>query len=307
MKRIAATFALATVCACADGPAPEEAAAPTLAAEAPKPEAVAPPPKPTIDPLAPPKLVPLWTVETGLDAPEGAAVAPDGSYFISNVVGGALDADGNGYISHIAADGSMLAARWAEGLDSPKGMVVRDGILHVADLTQVRMYDVETGTPLPPVIVPETVMLNDMTLWRDEVFVSDSRTGKVHMLTPDGSTVFLEGDLLEGVNGILGDGRRLLLVTMASGSLYEVDMTGELIEIANGMPSADGIGLVPGGGFLVSSWPGEVYFVSDTGVVTSLVNTRDEGINHNDLSVFGDIVISPNWRPAMVTAWRIER
>ena len=75
--------------------------------------------------------------------------------------------------------------------------------------------------------------------------------------------------------------------------------------IATGMKDADGIGLVPGGGYLVSSWPGEIYHVSEDGVVTLMIDTKADGILQNDLSVFGDVVIVPNWEPGTVTAWKI--
>src|SRR5690606_35093339 len=93
-----------------------------------------------------------------------------------------------------------------------------------------------------------------------------------------------------GINGLLGDGDRLLISTMGQGLLIEWRGEGAERVLARGMIEADGIGLVPGGGYLVSSWPGEIHYVSEDGQVTTLQDTKADGILQNDLSVFGDVV-----------------
>ena len=94
---------------------------------------------------------------------------------------------------------------------------------------------------------------------------------------------------------------------METGSLFSVSKDGEITEIATGMINADGVGLVPGGGYLVSSWPGQIHYVAEDGTVTTLLDTTEAGILQNDLSMFGDTVIVPNWVPGTVTAWKVVR
>lgn len=253
-----------------------------------------------------PRLEQLWVTE-GFEAPEGAALAPDGSYFISNVAGDGSTKAGQGFVSKLGTDGTVLMLRWAEGLNAPKGMTVLGDTLYVADIDEVVTFDAHNGTKLDTIAIDGARMLNDMTVWNDEVIVSDSGTATIHKLTPDG--VGLVGYSLdwEGVNGVLGDGPRLLIATMKEG--YLISLNGEVSEdiIARGMANADGIGLVPGGGYLVSSWPGQIHYVSEDGQVTTLLDTQEGGILQNDLSVFGDVVIVPNWMPGTVTAWRVAR
>ena len=246
-----------------------------------------------------------WVTD-GFTNPEGVAAAPDGTYFISNVAGTAADADGEGWISVMSADGALLTKKWAEGLDAPKGMVVHDGILYVADITTVRRYDIKTSEALPPLPVPGAKFLNDMTVWHGHVLVSDSQSASIYTLTDEGFKIWAQDEeQLGGINGLLGDGDRLLVSTMSTGSLLEVDKDKNWTEIASGMVDADGIGIVPGG-YLVSAWRGEIYFVSNDGDVTSLLNTREEGIKQNDLSVFGDLIIVPNWDPSTVSGWKLK-
>lgn len=255
---------------------------------------------------AAPRLEQLW-VATGFEAPEGAALGPEGNYFISNVAGDGSTKAGLGFVSKVAPDGTVLMLRWAEGLDAPKGMTVLGDRLYVADIDQVVIFDVHNGQKLDTVVIEGAQMLNDMTVWRDEVLVSDSGAASVHRLTPDGPQMLGYSTYWEGINGILGDGDRLLITTMTEGYLIELQGTEAENILARGMTDADGVGLVPGGGYLVSSWPGQIHYVSEDGQVATLQDTREAGILQNDLSVFGDVVIVPNWMPGTVTAWRMVR
>ncbi|MEK7266279.1 MAG: hypothetical protein AAB227_09295 [Pseudomonadota bacterium] len=260
------------------------------------------PPAPAIEA---PSLEVIWLAE-GFSAPEGVAQAPDGAYFISNV--GAEETDGDGYISRVGADGEVLAARFIDNLDGPKGMAVDGGVLYVTDIDQVRTFDATSGAAGAAIAIPDAKYLNDATLWQRDIYVSDSGTGRIWRLAEDGPVLWREGEELSSVNGLLGDGDRLLISTMTSGSLLEATSSGGWRTIAAGMTDADGIGIVPGaagGGYLVSSWPGEIYLAREGGGVTSILNTRDAGILQNDLTMFGDVVIVPNWEPGTVTAWRV--
>jgi sugar lactone lactonase YvrE len=257
---------------------------------------------------AAPSLERVWLAE-GFGAPEGVALAPDGAYFISNVAGEGEAKDGAGWISKLSVDGEIIAARFIDGLDGPKGMAVHDGLLYVADIDQVRTFDAASAAPGAAITIPDAKFLNDAAVWRDEVYVSDSGTGRIWRLAADGPHVWREGEELDGVNGLLGDGKRMLVSTMTSGGLYEATPNGGWREIASGMIDADGIGVVPqsaGGGYLVSSWPGEIHYVGAEGSVTQILNTREAGILQNDLTIFGNIVIVPNWEPGTVTAWKFS-
>ncbi|MEO0438818.1 MAG: hypothetical protein AAF098_18150 [Pseudomonadota bacterium] len=247
----------------------------------------------------------IWLLD-GFSAPEGAALGPNGELFISNVAGGGSEKDGEGWISLLSLAGKLIELRWLEGLDAPKGMVVKEGTLFVTDIDRVRRYRIETKEQLPPINVPDAKFLNDAAVYQGSVLVSDSRTGRIHKLIGGRSEVFLDdAEVLAGVNGLLANGEGLLISTMNRGELLRYDDKQGLRKIAGGMENADGIGITKGG-YLVSSWPGEIYFVTPKGKVRSLLNTRDEEILQNDLSVFGEVIVVPNWDPDTVTAWRFE-
>lgn len=287
---------LAAACAKETAPEaanPEAAGGPAIAA-------------PETAPAARPSLEAMWVAE-GFSAPEGVALSPDGAYFISNV--GGEETDGDGYISKLGADGKIITERFIDGLDGPKGMAVHDGFLYATDIEVVRLFDAATGAAGAIVVIPEAKFLNDATVWNGEVYVSDSGTARIWRLSPEGPVVWREGGELSGVNGLLGDGDRMLVSTMTSGGLFEARADGGWREIAAGMENADGIGIVSdgaGGGFLVSSWPGEIHHVAPDGSTATLIDTKEAGVLQNDLTIYGDVAIVPNWRPGTVTAWRID-
>jgi len=73
----------------------------------------------TPPPIGNPK--PLWTVNTGLASPDSTYYhQPSNSVFVSNYSGSPYNKDGNGYITRIAPDGTLLAEKWATGLNAPK-------------------------------------------------------------------------------------------------------------------------------------------------------------------------------------------
>ena len=305
MKKLAASLLVLSICAGCGSGTPAEDNEPNQDAQTSETSA----PSDTADGTAatteaPVSLVQLWSLG-GFSDPEGVAEGPDGNYFISNVAGTGDAADGTGWISVISPFGEMIEPQFATGLNAPKGMVVDRGVLYVADINQIRMVDAREGTILRTLDVEGAEFLNDMVSWNATVPASDSGTGRIYRLAGDEADVWLEDERLAGANGLTADADRLLIATMDSGSLYEVTAAKDLKEIASGMKNADGIGVIDGG-YLVSSWPGQVWFVSDAGETSKVLDTQADGIFQNDLTILNDTVIIPNWRPGTVTAWKVE-
>jgi hypothetical protein len=144
------------------------------------------------------------------------------------------------------------------------------------------------------------------------VHVSDSGTGSLIKVVGDKAEYAMNGLYWGAPNGILAqnDGS-LVLAAAIAGQLFQVQPDGTQAEIAKGMYQADGIGIVPGGGYLVSSSSGQIHYASPEGVVTTLINTEGpsiaESTSQNDLTVFGDVAIVPNMTRGTVTAHKIKR
>ena len=123
-----------------------------------------------------------WPKWTGLSTPESVFYDADADrYLVSNINGKPDGKDNNGFISVLSPDGTTTTPKWIEGgkekvkLDAPKGMGVANGVLYVADISVVRMFDAKTGAPKGDVAIPGATFLNDIATGPDgKVYVSDT-------------------------------------------------------------------------------------------------------------------------------------
>jgi len=170
-------------------------------------------PVPSADPL----LSPLWSVTTGVAAPESAYHDPaSNAVFVSSINGQILEKDGNGYISRLTPDGTMVAARWVTGLNAPKGLRSVGGTLWVTDIDEVVSIDIASARITARIPVPGARFLNDLATAADgTVFASDSNLSRIYMMKNGTASIFVEGAAtVEQPNGLLVDRGRLILGTI---------------------------------------------------------------------------------------------
>lgn len=215
------------------------------------------------------------------------------TYLVSNIDGSAAEKDGNGFISRVSPQGSVLDLRWIEGgtsgvtLHAPKGMAIVADTLFVADIDCVRRFNRETGAPLQDLCLEESSLLNDLTSTsRGDIYFSDSGTegspGAVYFLRKFADVpqvvALADGTILAGVelggpNGLHAGEQGLYVSTFGSGELFRVTPQGERRQLLP--PSEMGLdGIVSLGerGVLVSSWgDSAVYWLHPDGRVQPLV------------------------------------
>ena len=242
-----------------------------------------------------PTLTPVWNLTAGFASPESAYYdAASNAVFVSSINGQILEKDGNGYISRLSPDGTVVAEKWATGVHAPKGLRSARGVLYAADIDTVVGFDIKSGKEVSRVKVEGAVFLNDLATAPDgTIYVSDSTALKIFELRNGMSSVFVEGaDVVEQPNGLLVDGGRLILGTIGpapvpgaarggggargpapSGHLYAFDRTSKQRTLVTMEPvgGIDGIELDGSGGLLVTDVIGQrLLRVSRAGAVTVL-------------------------------------
>lgn len=241
------------------------------APQAGSPEAAA---APTPDPAAP-----IVVANAGFRTPESALYDAEADvYLVSNINGGEIAADGNGFISRVDPTGRVADLKWIDGskpeqtLDAPKGMAFVDGTLCVADIDSVRMFDRATGKATGKITIAGATFLNDVAAAPDgTIYVSDSglkasETG----LEPSGTDAIYRIDKgakkavrvvkdkgLGNPNGLLADDEGVWVVSFGNGQIYRVSREGRK-EAGENLPTGqlDGIIQLSDGSMLVSSWEG---------------------------------------------------
>jgi len=241
----------------------------------------------------------LWATDTILKVPESVLVDDkENCLWVSNIDGASNGKDGKGSISKLSKTGARLNA--------PKGMAKYKQELYVADLTELVIIDIKKGIIKNKIKVEGSVFLNDVTVNKNgAVFVSDSRTGKVHRI--ENGMVSIEVENLQGPNGLLSIEDQLLILDR--GSLLSVTPGGAISKIMDGMdPSTDGIERVAPNQYIVSCWNGIVYFVAAGAQKITLFDTRSEKINSADIGydAKNKIIYVPTFMKNSVVAYQLQ-
>lgn len=249
----------------------------------------------------------LWATDTILKVPESVLVDDkENCLWVSNIDGASNDKDGKGSISKLSKTGSPINLDWVTGLNAPKGMAKYKQELYVADLTELVVIDINKGVIKNKIKVEGSVFLNDVTVNKNgAVFVSDSRTGKVHRY--ENNMVTTEVENLQGPNGVLSIDDQLLILDR--GSLLSVTPGGTITKIMDGMdPSTDGIEKVAPNQYIVSCWNGIVYFVAAGAEKITLFDTRSEKINSADIGydTKNKIIYVPTFLKNSVIAYQLQ-
>lgn len=245
----------------------------------------------------------IWTI-SGFEQPESALLNPvTGNIIVSNVVGGPGDVDGNGYLSLVAPDGTVVEKKWATGLDGPKGMALVSDQLFVADITNVRVLDANSGEQLSVHAAEGSVFLNDVTTDGKDVYISDMMTHTIWKYSDGTLESWMTNEALAHPNGLLWDDGKLLVgswgvdiqedfTTKEPGALLSVDpATMEIKEVTDKLGNLDGIIRI-GDMLYVSDWiAGTIYSVSADGS-TAKVAQYDMGAA--DLGQLGDSIVVPH-------------
>jgi len=229
------------------------------------------------------QLVKLWETDTLLRVPESVLYdAGRDILYVSNIDGKqAWEKDGSGSIGKVSTDGKIIMAEWVKGLEAPKGMGMYKDRLYVADIDVVVVIDIKKGKILEQIPIEGAQGLNDISIdKKGVVYVSDSRTKKVHQIVNGKVSSFLEN--LKGPNGILALGDNFYVLDQ--GAMYKVGKDKTLTIIVDGMEGGtDGIVNVKDNEFIVTAWSGSIWYVNSAGKKELLLDTQEQKINSADI------------------------
>lgn len=230
------------------------------------------------------QLVKKWETDSVFKVPESVLFdAANKILYIANIDGkDPWGADGVGSIGKMDADGKNIIVDWVSGLQAPKGMGLHRGKLYVADLTNIVVIDIKSGTIEKTIPVPGAEGLNDVSVDKKGiVYVSDSKAKKVYCIKKGKAELLL--DKLKGPNGVLKHGKDFYVLD--AGGLYKMNTDKSLTLIIDGMEGGtDGVENITGDNFIVSTWSGVVYYVNAaSGTKQLLIDGRTNKMNSADI------------------------
>lgn len=255
------------------------------------------------------KLEQLW-LTPDLPTPESVLYVADkkAPYLLVSLIDGQGDAvDGKGGIARLATDGSVIDAAWLTGLNAPKGMAIHKNRLYVADITELVVLNIKKQRVIKKIPIEGSVFLNDVTVNSSGVvFVSDTRTNKIHRIEDDAPSLYL--DNVASANGLKAIGPNLIIGAGKELLLFGADK--KPLVLAKGFAQGiDGVEMTAKRGeFIVSCWPGLVYYVYGDGKIEVLIDSQEQKINTADIGYDPGTnqVFVPNFFKDSVTAYQLQ-
>ena len=222
---------------------------------------------------------PIVVADVGFATPESVEYyAKEDVYLVTNINGSPFAADGNGFISKIKPDGSVVDLKWIDGttpgitLNAPKGAAIQKNKLYVADINQVHVFELPSGKQLKSITVKGSTFLNGITPGGGNyLYVTDSGfnegfspsgTDAIYKVKTNGKyKAVVKNKDMGHPNGVWEDGKKILMVTFGTGKLYSYTMSGKQTELPTPpQGSLDGLIKLKDGRALISSWAGSAVY-----------------------------------------------
>jgi sugar lactone lactonase YvrE len=262
----------------------------------------------------------LWEAG-GFKNPESAIYDPAAAaIYVSNVNGKPTQKDGNGFISKLAPDGTVVTLEWVKGLDSPTGLALAGGTLYAADGDRIVAIDIAKGGITARHEAQGAKFLNDLTADRQgRVYASDMPANTIWVLDGGKLSVLLHDDALDNPNGLLAEDGRLVVgswgrmaedgSTKVPGHMKVVDLaTRKVADLGDPTPVGNLDGIVPDGrgGYLVTDWMGGVLLqVAADGKAKRLLPLKKGSADLGIVPGEGTILI-PMMMEGLVVAYRVD-
>ena len=232
-----------------------------------------------------PKL--LWET-MGLAQPESVTHDPvTDVLYVSNINGAVMQKDGNGFITRLKPDGTIIERKWVTGLNAPTGLAVRDRTLYVADIDELVEINAASGRVEKRHKAKNAIFLNDVAIAEDgTVYATDTPMNTIWRLKDGTFEPWLTNDDLNGPNGIMVRGDKLIVASFGKmptngqkqelAGLLTVSLKDQkLAPLGKGKPvgNLDGIEELKPGVFLVTDWAGgALYRIDRKGKADQLIN-----------------------------------
>jgi sugar lactone lactonase YvrE len=267
---------------------------------------------PAIDSTAPGRIATV----SGFKSPESVRYDSAADvFYVSNINGGPVDKDNNGFISRMKPDGTIDSLELISGgrngvtLNAPKGLALVGDTLWVADIDAVRAFNVRTGAVVATVDLTSfhPVLLNDVCVGGDgAIYVTDSGMkpsgdAMTHVAGADRifridaahhATIALASDSLHWPNGITWDASGKRFIVVPTDNVPQIlawrPGTPQPVIIGYGSGQYDGVEILADRRLVITSWTDSTISIRDGNVRTAireLPSPADIGIDTRRMHV----------------------
>ncbi len=236
------------------------------------------------EPYQHPRLTKTWELHNGLKTTESVLYDPSEKVlYVSSINENPWQKDGNGYISKISSNGTVISLKWATGLSAPKGMGISHGSLFVTNIDEVVEFNLKDGSLTGRYTHPKAINLNDIAVNQEGiVYVSDSKGDCIYSISEKKLEILSDSPEVKASNGLYvknglllcGQNNRIISVNLKSGEINTyIDNTG-------GIDGLESVGLKT---YVFSDWSGHVYMVEPGKEKMLLLDTTPLKVNAADI------------------------
>jgi sugar lactone lactonase YvrE len=253
-----------------------------------------------------PRLTKVWETDSVMTTAESTLYDKGtGTIYVSNIDGNHSEKDKKGFIAKLKPDGTVQQLNWITGLNAPKGMAMMNGKLFVTDIDELVEINIADSSITNRYPVQGATFLNDAATDGNNIYFSDSATGKVHKLEGGKVTTVAEG--LEGINGVAFNEEGQLFVLDGKG-LRRYGMDDKNLQPVNEVVTGgDGLVIIDDSTYIASRWQGEIYLIKG-GKEHLLLDTKAEESNTADIDYIRDqnLVLVPTFMKNKVVAYKLD-
>lgn len=256
-------------------------------------------------PAAAQSLTELWRT-SGFAMPESVSYDPGtDALYVTNINSPDMSANGEGYITKLSPDGTIVEERFATGLNAPKGTFVAGDTLYVAGIEEVVEIDLGSGEVTTRHPVPGATFVNDVAVAEDgTIYATETMQAAIYRISGGEVSQLVTDAVLAGANGIIIDGSRLLVATLgdlsqgfenlAPSNVKAVDIeSGAVTDYGSSEPIGmlDGIEPAENGVLLTDNGGGRLLKLDDDGRLTEVGMTGAGSADFEYVAASGLIVV----------------
>jgi hypothetical protein len=249
-----------------------------------------------------------WSTQQEFNTPESVFwLSEKHQLFVSNIAGKPSGFDGNGFISLMSDNGSLLKLHWVDGLNAPKGMGVVGNNLFVTDINQLVEIDIAKAAVIHRYPIEGSKFLNDIAVdANNNVYISDLDDSTIYRYADGKVTKWISDELLNGVNGlcVVGD----TLYAGVNQAIFAILLKTEQLKQWSAIDCGiDGLEADGNGGFIYSDWQGHIYHHSYGKVARLIVDTTGKKVNAADIEFDGQFIYVPTFFDNRVMCYRLGK
>jgi sugar lactone lactonase YvrE len=263
--------------------------------------------------VAVPVPVKAWETKRVLLVPESVLYNKgDKTLYVSNINGNPTEKNGKGFISKVSLDGKIVALKWAEGLNAPKGSAIYKDSLYVSDIDRLAQIDLKTGKVVKTYPAEGAVFLNDVAVdGEGGVYVTDmdENNSAIYKLEKGKMTVWLKGPEIKSPNGLHMEEKKLM-VGNGDGKIKAVRLKDKVVtdfvKVWDSM--IDGLRNDGKGNYIVSDWNGKTVLAMADGEIIPLLDTTASKVNSADLEYIPEkkLLLIPTFFDGKVVAYTLK-